>query len=174
MPVRLNAAIPARSSLAADSPEFERITFYVDSTGVVTGEPRTQKRFYNATGAALVVGGVYLRAEDGDEETGPALIALAADTANRRVAVAAEAIATASYGEAYVEGWCNALVHGTTDVVKDQFLKTVAATGTNSFVSEGATVQTGKSFAIAAEPFTTDGTTALKKVYLLGDAADPD
>lgn len=174
MPVRLNAAIPARSSLAADSPEFERTTFYVDSTGVVTGEPRTSKRFYNATGAALVLGGVYLRAEDGDEETQPSLIALAAGTVPLRCAVAAEAIAIASWGEAFIEGHCNALVHGTTDVVKDQFLKTVAATGTNSFISEGATTQSAKSAAVAEEGFTTDGTTALKKVYLLGELFDPD
>ena len=174
MPTRLNVTIPARSSLAGDSPEAERTTYYVDSTGVVTGEPRVSKRFYNATGSPLVLGGVYLVAEDGDEETGPALIALAAGTVNRQIAVAAEAIATASWGEAFTEGWCNALVHGTTDIAKDDYLKIAAATGTNSFVGEGAATLSTKSFAIAAEPFTTDATTALKKVKLLGVFADPD
>jgi len=174
MPVRLNAAIPARSSLAADSPEFERTTFYVDSTGVVTGEPRISKRFYNATGAAITLGSVCLRAEDGDEETAPALIALAAGTVPLRCAVAAEAIPIASYGEAYIEGWCNALCHGTIAVVKDQFLKTVAGTITNAFVSEGATAQSAKSAAVAAEGFSSAGQTALKKVYLLNELFDPD
>lgn len=166
--------IPARSSLAGDSPGAERNTYYVDSTGVHTGEWRKSERLYNAVGAAIVRGSVYLITEDGDEETQPKVIAQAAGTVNKRVAVACEAVADAAWGEFFTAGWCDALVHGTTDIAKDDMLKITAATGVNSFVGEATATRTAKSFAVAAEAFTTDATTALKKVFLFGDPGDPD
>lgn len=166
------SGIIPRSNTALDSPGQIRLRSYVDSNGVETGDVCRQVRLYNATGGALVAGATYMVDFDGDEETNPKVIACAAVTVDVQVVIAQEATATASWGWFTYAGYCDALVEGTTDVAKDDYLKIVAGTSATSFIKDG-TARTSDSGAIATAAQTANSS-VLTKVFLLGDRFDID
>jgi hypothetical protein len=166
--------IQGRSTLAEDTPGAIRYGEYVSSAGVNTHEPQVMVRLFNDTAAACVKSAIYMVDYDGDEEENPKVIAIAADAAGggRWVVVATEATADQAWGWFVIFGYVDALVEGTGDVAKDDYLKTTAATSTTGFVVDG-TARTVDSFAMATEAQADAGEIAIK-VYLLGQRADVD
>ena len=160
------ADVPPPNNEAGTSPLYTKVMSYVDpDTGIASGQQRLVK-LYNGTGGALALGTVCMVNWDGDEETTPTAIALATATPPRDVVVAAEAIADVTYGWFVQEGWVEALVEGTTDVAKDDFLKCTSGTSTTAFIKDGTTI-TAASAAIAAEAQAANSA-VLTKVFLMG------
>lgn len=167
-----HSGVIPRCSVAADAPGSVRTVSYVDSNGAETGDVCKQIRLYNATGGALTANATYMVDFDGDEETNPKVIACAAVTVDVHVVVAAAATAAASWGWFTYAGYCDALVEGTTDVAKDDYLKIVAATSATSFIKDG-TSRTADSGAIACAAQAANSSVATK-VFLFGDRFDID
>src|SRR5437868_6342746 len=120
MAIRTAPVVPIPSALLNGvTTGYTRRRAYVNSTTNLVEGSRLEVKLYNALGAATAVGKVYMIAQDGDEETQPSVIALAADTANRDVVVAVEVVAIAGYGWFAYEGDVDACYHGTTDIAKD-------------------------------------------------------
>lgn len=161
-----------RSTLANDTPGQIRLQSYVDPTTGDTNEPQRVVRLYNnlAAAASTVKGAVYMVVYDGDEESNPQIIAPAAVTANCNVVVALGVNLTATWGWYAFAGYVDALVEGTTDVAKDDFLKVTAPNA--QFVKDGAT-KTTDSFAISTAAQAADSA-VLTKVWLIGSEADVD
>jgi hypothetical protein len=167
------AAVPGPNNLVAGhTPGGTRWVAYLDAT---TGAPegmQKQVKLYNASGDT-VKGGVYRVAMDGDEETNPKVVDVTAQTIAQFYVVSPKVITDATWGWFVIEGPCLALVDGdTTDVAKDDFLKLIAGTNADAFVSDGTATLTDDSLAIACEANTS--TEALKKVILLGLVKDAD
>lgn len=118
--------------------------------------------------ANTVAGEVLIRAYDGDEETNPKAIAAATSTVLQRKAIATEAQGTsAGFQWCVIEGECEALVDGTTDVAKDDFLEVLNTA--SSFVKDG-TSRAATSAAIARAARTTDSA-GLLAIYLIGEGS---
>lgn len=116
--------------------------------------------------ANTVKGEVLVRVYDGDEETNPKAIAVATSSVYQKLVVATEDQgATAGFQWCVTEGSCDALVDGTTDVTKDDFLEIL--TTADSFVKD-ATSRSTNSGAIAREAVTANAST-LSKIYLFGE-----
>lgn len=98
-------------------------------------------RAYNATGGALVAGQPYLLYGNtgGDEEFTPAVLAVAGLAAvPRRVCIATEAAAAATYTWVAVQGWVDGvLLTGT--VTKGDFAKLATGTSTTRLTTDGTT-----------------------------------
>lgn len=170
IPAGMLAAIDTDTA-AGVVPGAERIVKYVDSSGNVSGYQK-QVLLYNATGGACVAGAVYMVNYDGDEETNPSVIAEVAGTANREMVVATAATASTAWGWFVYAGYVDAMVEGTTDVAKDDYLKIVEATDADAFIKDGTTL-TADSFAIACAAQAANSA-VLTKVFLLGGEHDPD
>lgn len=115
--------------------------------------------------ANTVQGQILVLAYDGDEESNPKAVAAATSTFKVRTVVATEDQgATAGFQWCVIAGECEALVNGTTDVAKDEFLEVINAA--TAFTGEG-TSRLATSGAIAREAQTNP--TALTDIYLLGE-----
>jgi hypothetical protein len=102
---------------------------------------------------------------DGDEETNPKLADAATLAVYQKVGVLLEAVTTAGFYEVQTKGVCEALVDGTTDVAKDDFLEVL---NTSVSAVKDGTTRSVNSVAIAREAQTTNAGT-LTDVYLLGE-----
>lgn len=154
----------------------ERIVEYYDPvTGLNTGEMRKERYLYNNTGAATVVGDVYMVTFSATLAQSPQVIVCATTTPLRNLVVAVEVVAAGAYGWFAVAGPVNASLEATTDIVAGNFLKLTAATSALAFIQDGSS-ETTSSHAIAVLGITTNGvnrpTTSIpNKVYLLGHRA---
>ena len=116
--------------------------------------------------ASTVKGQVLVRVYDGDEETNPKAIAVATSSVYQRLVVATkDQGATAGFQWCVIEGECSALVNGTTDVAKDDFLEILT---TASSLVKDATSRSTNSGAIARGAVTANADT-LSPVYLIGE-----
>ena len=116
--------------------------------------------------AAETRGSVRKIVYDGDEETNPTAAAPATETTvYQLVAVATQTTTAAGFQWYQIKGDCEALVEGTTDVAKDDFLEVL--TTETSFKKDG-TSRTVNSVAIAREAQATNSA-VLADIYLLGD-----
>ena len=165
------AGVMGRSSLANDTPGARRAVSYIASDGTVTNEPQIQHRIYNGLGAASVTGGAYVIAYDGDEETNPKFILPVTAAFDSECCVTPAIVADATWSWVVTAGYVDALVEGTTDVVKDDFLKVTQANGA-SFITDTST-RSADSMAIATAG-QTSATPTLTKIFILGGAHDVD
>jgi hypothetical protein len=130
---------------------------------VVNGKAKMQ---YLYVPANTEKGEVLMIAYDGDEETNPKAVAVATTAFPVRLAVATEDQgSTAGFQWCVTEGECQALVDGTTDVAKDDFLEVINAD--DSFTKDG-TARTTVSGAIARVAVTANANT-LADVYVIGE-----
>lgn len=116
--------------------------------------------------ANTVQGEVLVKAFDGDEEYCPKAVAAATSSVYQHVVVATEDQgATAGFQWCVIEGECQALVDGTTDVAKDDFLEVL---NTADGFTKDATTRSTNSAAIARAAQATDSD-VLTYVYLTGE-----
>jgi len=100
----------------------------------------------------------------GEEATSPAMIDPSALAVYQEVGVVLEALTEAGYGWVRVAGICDALVDGTTDVAKGDYLESLA---TISVVKDHSTVRSVNSVAVALEAQTEAGSGTLASVEVL-------
>ncbi|MEK7578728.1 MAG: hypothetical protein AAB456_03380 [Patescibacteria group bacterium] len=116
--------------------------------------------------AAETVGKVRVITFDGDEETNPTASAPATQTTvYQLVGVATKTTTAAGFLWYQIKGDAEALVEGTTNVAKDDFLQVLNAE--TSFKKDGASITT-EACAIAQEAQTADSS-VLTNVYLFGE-----
>jgi hypothetical protein len=167
---RINQVLSKRrDSDANDTPLAYELRHYMASDGTQTGKVGQFVRLYNATGAPTVAKAVYMTNYSGNPATSPQVIACATSTPTRELVVAAEVVATASWGWFCFAGWCDALVDGTTDVATGDFLKLTSGTSTTAFIKDGTTI-TAASHAIAGAASTADSANSTL-IELFGDRA---
>jgi hypothetical protein len=154
-----------RDTLSTDRPNQIRIER--DSNGLA----RKEIRLYNAYASTIPVGHPCLVRYDGDEETNPFVVsgASASGTAILEIFCTPQvAVPASSWGWFTIEGYCQALVEGTTDVAKDDFLKLVIAT-TSGVIKDTAT-QPGTANSVGiARAAQTANSAVLTDVYLIGE-----
>jgi hypothetical protein len=115
--------------------------------------------------ASTAEGEVYVLSVSGTEAQSPSAVAVATSAFPVRTCVATEAQTAAGYQWVVIEGECDALVDGTTDVAEGDFLEVL--NGADGFIKDG-TSRTTVSAAIAREAQTTNADT-LTKVTLIGE-----
>jgi hypothetical protein len=123
---------------------------------------------YVYTADDVAQGEVGVISYDGDEEYNPTFGTPATETSKQIIAVAPKVVDVSEDGYyfwAQIKGDCEALVEGTTDVAKDNFLEVL--NGTSYFVQD-ATSRSDNSAAIAQEAQATNSS-VLTNVYLFGD-----
>lgn len=153
-----------RDTLTYDQPGHVRVQ--VDSSG----RYRREVRLYNAYASAIPSGHPCLIRYDGDEETNPFVVSGASASGAipiDRYCTPQASVAASSWGWFAFEGYCQALTVGTTDIAKDDYLKS-AVTITAGLMKDGTTL-TVNSFAIACEANTTDTVGTSTLVFLLGE-----
>jgi hypothetical protein len=154
-----------RDTLSTDIPCAVRIE--VDSAGL----RRTEIRLYNAYASAIPIGHPCLVRYDGDEETNPFVVSGAAasgTTVIERFCTPQKAVAASSWGWFTIGGYCQALVEGTTDVAKDDYLKLVIATTSGLIKDTGTQPGTANSVAIARAAQATNSA-VLTDVFLIDE-----
>lgn len=110
-------------------------------------------------------GEVLVESFDGDSALNPKAVSATTSTVRKQTVVATKNQgATAGFQFCVVQGYCKALVNGSTSVAKGDFLE--VTNGADNAVKDGTT-QTANSFAIACEAQTA-GSDTLTDVYLLG------
>ena len=115
--------------------------------------------------AAETVGKVRVITFDGDEETNPTAGTPATETGvYQQIGVATKTTSAAGFLWYQIKGDCEALVEGTTNVAKDDFLEVL--TTETSFKKDGASITTN-AVAIAQEAQESNSS-VLTNVYLLG------
>ena len=113
-------------------------------------------------------GEILVRSYDGDEEYNPKALAAATATFGQKIVVASEDQgSTAGFQWCIIEGNCEALVDGTTDVAKDDFLEVL--NGADGLTKDGSS-RSGGSVAIAREAQTTNSD-VLTDVYVFSETA---
>lgn len=156
-----------RDSLSTDFPcgtRYER-----DSNGLA----RQEVRLYNAYASAIPAYQPCLVRYDGDEETNPYVISGSATSGTaifERVVVPQTAVPASSWGWFTIAGYCTALVEGTDDVAKDDYLQFAADTLTG-LVKEAAISNAVCGIARAAQAANSAVAT---EVYLLGERTQND
>lgn len=116
--------------------------------------------------AAETVGKVRVITFDGDEATNPTAAAPATSTSVYQiVGVATKTTTAAGFLWYQIKGDAEALVEGTTDVAKDDFLEVL---NTETSFKKDATSRSTNSVAIAQEAQASDAS-VLTNVYLLGE-----
>lgn len=142
----------------------------VDTTG--KGKQGSRKRvgvneyIYMQFPATTAKGRPMVVTYDGDEEVMVKGVAAATLAVYQEIAVCPKLIGSAAeFAWGQVRGICSALVNGTSDVAKDDYLEIV--NGADNFIID-STVRSTNSVAIACEAYTAS-TDALKTVQLLGD-----
>lgn len=146
--------------------ELSRAKEVLDGTGVLGARKRVGKNefLYVYIPAAKDKGEFQIINFDGDEETSPQVGDAATLAVYQEVGVILETMAAAGYAWVQVAGVVDALVDGTTDVAKDDFLEVL-----NTAVSavKDATTRSVNSVAIANEA-QASSTATLISVELLG------
>ena len=130
--------------------------------GQETVQGKTKFQFLSVP-ASTVKGEILVKSFDGDNP-----VAVAAATATFRQVVVVATVdqgATAGFQWCVVEGECEALVDGTADVAKGDFLEVL--NGDDGLTLDGAG-RTARSVAVAEEAQATDADT-LTSVYLIGE-----
>ena len=139
----------------------------IDGTGAA-GARRRQGRnefLYAYVPANALKGEVYVVTHDGDEETTPKLVTAATLAVYQEYAVVlADQGATAGYAWVQTKGHAYALVEGTTDVAKDDYLELL---NTEKSAKKDATARSTNSFAIACAAQASNSA-VLTEVELLG------
>lgn len=125
-------------------------------------------RLYNGTGSALVTGRPYAVEATGAEATQWQVITPAALAVYQHVVIALEDTPAASFGPFAVQGFCDAMVDGTTDVADLDYLDVTPGTSTTAMIKDHSTVRSTASVARACEA-RTDNSAGLIRVQLLGD-----
>lgn len=142
----------------------------VDGTGSA-GARRWQGRnefLFAYVPANALRGEIYVVTHDGDEETTPKLVTAATLAVYQEYAVVlADQGATAGFAWVQTKGHAYALVEGTTDVAKDDYLELL---NTEKSAKKDATARSTNSFAIACEAQASNSA-VLIQVELLGAPA---
>lgn len=116
--------------------------------------------------ASAAKGAAYVLTYDGDEETNPKLVAAATLAVYQEVVIVLETQGSAAgFAWVQVRGNCEALVEGTTDVAKDDFLELL---NTETSMKKDATTRSVNSIAIAREAQASNSA-VLTDVFLIGD-----
>lgn len=142
-----------------------------DTLGGVLGARKTdgnREYVYVYTADDVAVGEVGVISYDGDEEYNPTFSTPATEASKQLIAVAPKAVDVSEDGYyfwAQIRGDCEALVEGTTDVAKDDFLEVL--NGEDSFKKD-ATSRSDNSVAIAQEAQAANSE-VLTNIYLFGD-----
>lgn len=139
----------------------------LDGTGA-QGSRRSQgmnEFLYAYVPASATKGQVLVVTYDGDEETCPKLATPATLAVYQEIAVVlADQGSTAGFAWVQVKGKCEALVEGTTDVAKDDYLEVL---NTETSFKKDATTRSTNSVAIACEAQAANSS-VLTDVILLG------
>lgn len=145
--------------------ELSRDKETIDGTGLLGARKVVGKQefVYVYLPASKAKGEFQVITFDGDEETSPKLADAATLAVYQEVGVVLEAHSAADYAWVQVRGVCEALVDGTTDVAKDDFLEVL--NGSVNAVKDGTL--SVNSVAIARETQTANSGT-LTEVELLG------
>ena len=152
-----------RNILAGDTPS---VVQFVELNS--SGECGWQIRLYYPSGSALSIGSVVKIAYTGQSSGDPQCIAcVSGSAAYDRVVVAVNATASGNWDWFWIEGICNALVEGTTDVAVGDYLLVDISTAAGSFSKDGAAL-TANSAAIAMAAQAANSS-VLAKVRLLGE-----
>jgi hypothetical protein len=146
--------------------ELSRPKETLDGTGLLGARKRIGKNeyVYCYIPAAKAKGEFQVISHDGDEEYSPKVGDAATLAVYQEVGVILETHTVAGYAWVQVAGVCEALVDGTTDVAKDDYLEVL--NGAVNAVKDG-TARSVNSVAIAREAQATDEGT-LTDVELLG------
>lgn len=152
-----------RDTLSETHPAATRVMR--DSNGLY----RKEIWLYNAYASAIPAGQPCLIRYDGDEETNPFVVSGAAASgavAVERLVVASASIAATSWGWFVYEGYCEALIEGTTDVAKDHLLRFTVQKPTGLCRDGTAAVPLVSTCAVAREA-QTNATATLADVYII-------
>lgn len=148
-----NATIQASPSVEADKKFL---------AGQIYTENKTTYQYLYVP-ANTEKGEILVRDYDGDEESNPKAVASATSAFPKKIVVATQDQGTsAGFQWCVVSGECQALVDGTTDVAKDDYLEVL--NGADGLIKDG-TARTTVSCAIAREAQATDADT-LTDIYL--------
>jgi len=148
--------------------ELKRSVATVDGTGLQGSRKRVgvNEFVYIQVPATTAAGTPLVVTHDGDEEVMVAGVAPATLAVYQEIAITPTlAGAVAEFQWCQVKGVCQALVHGGTDVAKDDYLEVLNA---GTALVDDSTVRSVNSVAVACEAYTT-ASNALKTVQLLGD-----
>jgi len=147
--------------------ELTRSKETLDGKGMLGKRKRVGKQefVYVYIPAAKAKGEFQIIGFDGDEEYSPKVGDAGTLAVYQEVGVVLEEHTAAGYAWVQVAGVCEALVDGTTDVAKDDYLEVL-----NTAVSavKDGTARSVNSVAIAREAQTVAGSTTLADVELLG------
>lgn len=148
--------------------ELKRSVATVDGTGLQGSRKKVgvNEFVYISVPANTVAGTPLVVSYDGDEEVMVAGVVPATLAVYQEIAITPTlAGAVAEFQWCQVRGVCQALVNGTADVAKDDFLEVINA---GTALVDDSTVRSVNSVAVACEAYTTNSA-ALKTVQLLGD-----
>jgi len=122
--------------------------------------------FINLYAASHTKGQIKVVTYDGDEASNPSAVTPATSAVYQKVGVCTKTSATAGYVEYQIKGDCTfALVEGTTDVAKGDFLEVLNG---ETSLKKDATTRSVNSVAIAQAAQTADSSVATS-VYLIGE-----
>lgn len=146
--------------------ELSRSVETLDGTGLQGARKRVgmNEFIYAYVPASAVKGEAYVVTYDGDEETCPKLVAAATAAFYQEIAIVLADQTAAGFAWVQVAGKVEALVEGTTDVAKDDFLELL---NTEKSMKKDGTTRTVNAIAIACEAQTANSA-ALIDVILLG------
>lgn len=148
-------------------------TWYDDAGNLRT---QTVMWLFNDLGAAATVAKPYMVRFQGTAGQSPAVVALAASPTDtpELCCVAITAVADQTWGYFAVEGWCEALVEGTTDCTRGDYLSLDDDIVSGGAFKEDTTTRTKNSFAIYQDPTdeTTNGSATARLIQLLGVEAE--
>lgn len=146
-------------------PELQRDS---STLGGVAGARKVEGNrefLYAYCAAAETIGTVRVITYDGDEEYNPTAGTPATSSVYQIIGVATKTTTEAGFQWYQVKGDAEALVEGTTDVAKDDFLEVL---NTETSFKKDATSRSTNSVAIAQEAQTSNSS-VLTNVYLLGE-----
>lgn len=144
------------------------LTGSIADLGGVAGQIRHEGNriyIYAYCAGAETRGNVRVISYDGDEETNPTAGTPATSSVYQKIGVAMKTTSAAGFLWYQLQGDAEALVEGTTDVAKDDFLEVL--NGEVSFKKDSATRSTN-SVGIAQEAQTTNSA-VLTNIYLTGE-----
>ncbi len=140
----------------------------VNTLGGVCGAIKVEGNrefIYAYCAGAETRGNVRVITFDGDEETNPTAATPATSTVYQRVVVATQTTTAAGFQWYQYKGDAEALVEGTTDVAKDDFLEVL---NTETSFKKDASSRSTNSVAIAQEAQAANSA-VLTNIYLLGE-----
>jgi len=147
--------------------ELSRATSVLDGTGLQGARKRQgmNEYLFAYVPASALKGEAYVVTFDGDEETCPKLVAAATAAFYQEIAIVlADQGTAAGFAWVQVAGKAEALVEGTTDVAKDDFLELL---NTEKSMKKDGTTRTVNAIAIACEAQASNAD-VLTDVILLG------